>query len=105
MENDILRGIVEVEKDIRQRLEIERKRVTEWLEEVKKELENKVLAEESGLKDTLSRTAEDSRSDAQVEASGIIDEAQKYATKLENLSDELLKKIALRHLSCILPGE
>jgi hypothetical protein len=105
MENEILKGVVEVEKDIRQRLEIERKKVQEWLAKVKHDVEKEVLEEEAGLKENLNRSVHDAHSDAQVKAARIINDAEEYARKLESLGDDVLKRVALRHVHLILPGE
>jgi gas vesicle protein len=100
MENDILKGIVEVEKEIRQHLTIEQKNVQEWLEEVKKEAEREVLANKSDVQENLSRVVDEAR----IRAERITGEERAYAEKLEGLGEDVLKKIIVRHLSRILPG-
>jgi hypothetical protein len=95
-----LKGVVEVEKEIRQRLTIEQKKVQEWLEEVKKEAEREVLANKSDVQENLSRVVDEAR----IRAERITGEARAYAEKLEGLGEDVLKKIVVRHLSRILPG-
>ncbi len=104
MEKDVLKGVVEIEKEIRQRLEIEQEKAQKWLVKVKKEAEEEVLAKEFDLKEEMNRSTDSALSDARGKASGINDTAHRYSGHLKKISDDTLKKIILKYLPRILPG-
>ena len=54
MDDDILSRVVEVEREVQQRLDVEKKMSLDWIEKVKKEAEERVIAEEKKLKEALS---------------------------------------------------
>ena len=104
MDDDILSKVVEVEREVRQKLDIERKMSQEWLETVKKEAEDRVLAEEIGLMKAVDEAMEDARSGAGEKTAAIINSAAKEAERIRGLSDGTLKETVLKHISLILPG-
>ena len=103
MEDDILSKIVEVEKEIQKRLEIERNTTQEWLEKIKKDTEKELIMAEKELKESLNKAVQDAKSNAEKKASEYLLDAQTKAKRLEKLSDEILKTVILKHIIRILP--
>ncbi len=104
MDDDILSQVVEVEKEVQQRIEIEKKMSQEWLENAKKEAEEKVLIEEKELKKNVNDSISTARLNAEKKAEAIISDANIEAGRLEKLDDDILKNIIIKHIIKILPG-
>ncbi len=105
MEDDILSKIVEVEKEIQERLEIEKNKAHEWLEKVKKDAEKELITVEKELNESLNQELQDAKQHAEKKASEILLDAQTKVERLEKLSDEILKTVILKHIIRILPGK
>jgi len=105
MDDDILSKVVEVEKEVRQKIDIEKKMSGEWLENIKKEAAQKILAEEEALEKTFSSAIKKAKADAAGKTAAIINNADREAERLKGLSDNILKKAILEHISKILPGQ
>lgn len=103
MDDDILSKVVEVEREVQQRLDIEKKMSREWLENIKQEAEEKVLTEERDLKKTFNDAIKQTKSNAEGKTASIINNANVKAEKLKGLGDEILKKTILKHIYIILP--
>jgi len=104
MDDDILSQVVEVEKEVQQRIEIEKKMSQEWLENAKSEAEEKVLIEEKELKKNVTDSISIARLNAEKKAEAIIRDANIEAERLEGLDDDILKNIIIKHIIKILPG-
>jgi len=104
MDDDILSQVVEVEKEVQQRIEIEKKMSQEWLKNVKKEAEEKVLIEEKELKKNVTDSISIARLNAGKKAEAIISDANVEAERIEKLDDDILKNIIIKHIIRILPG-
>lgn len=104
MDDDILSKVVEVEKEVQQRIGIEKDISHEWLENVKRDAEEKILREEKELKIALNEAIKKTNINSEKEAVEIIKNADKEADKLERLGNDILKKIILKHIYRILPG-
>ena len=104
MDKDILKGVIEVEEEIKQRLAAEQEKAEKWLAQVRQEAEQEVLAKEHNLKEDLKKTADSTQSQARAQAEEIINNARVYSDRLKNISDDTLKKIITEHLPRILPG-
>ena len=104
MDKDILKGVIEVEEEIKQRISAQQEKAEKWLEQVRQEAEEEVLSKEHDLKENLKKTADNAQARARAEAEEIIRKAQAYADRLKNISDDTLKKIISEHLPRILPG-
>lgn len=105
MDDDILNKVVLVEKEVQQRLEIEKKMSREWLKNVKKEAEEQVIAEEKELKESVSEAVKKEKLVAEKKAGEMISEAKAEAKRLEGISDDILKRIILKQIIRILPGQ
>lgn len=104
MDDDILSQVVEVEKEVQQRIEIEKKMSQEWLENAKSEAEEKVLIEEKELKKNVTDSISIARLNAEKKAEAIISDANIEAERLEGLDNDILKNIIIKHIIKILPG-
>ena len=104
MDKDILKGVIEVEEEIKHRLAAEQEKAQKWLAQVRQETEQEVLAKEHNLKEDLNKTADSAQSQARAQAEEIINNARVYSDRLKNISDDTLKKIITEHLPRILPG-
>jgi len=102
---DILNRIIEVENEIRGRLEIEKRKAIEWVEKVKKDAEEEVEREEEGLKDSFNKAEADAKAEAERKAAETLESVTKWAEGLGKLNDETLKEVIMRHIIKVLPGE
>ena len=104
MEDDVLSRVVAVEKEIQQRLELERTNAREWLEKTRAEQERKFLEEETLIKKESDSVYGQAVKDAEARASEMLDEAREEAARLEKEDDEVLARIVMKHIDGILPG-
>ncbi len=105
MEKDILSKVLKVEEDIQEKLEAEKKRASEMVEEAREEASKRVFAEEAGLIDSFNVALKDSRILAEKKALEILQNAGLDADKINNLSDDTLISILSNNISSILPHE
>ena len=105
MEEDILGKVVEVEKEIRQRLETEKEKSAQWLATACSDAEKEVNRTQEDQKGLLDAALEEARAVSGEKASQMIEDAKLSAEKLEGIGSEELRKIILRHISTILPGD
>lgn len=105
MKDDVLGKVLEVEKEIQKKLELEKNKCREWLEKIASETEAKVLQEEKELTESLQESVHTAKIAAEKQAAEVLREAHAKAETLGTLNDETLKRIILRHISKILPGE
>lgn len=104
MEKDILSKVIEVEKEIQERLREEKNKAHEWLEGVRKEIERDVSLQEEQLRDSYIKGKEDAKAEAEREAARIVEDAAALAERYRRISDEALEKIVMRHVLKILPS-
>ena len=105
MEKDILSKVLKVEEDIQEKLEAEKKRASEMVEEAREDAAKRVFAEEAGLIDSFNGALKDSRMLTEKKASAILQNAELEADKINNLSDDTLIRIISNNISSILPHE
>ena len=105
MEKDILSKVLKVEEDIQEKLEAEKKRASEMVEEAREDAVKRVFAEEAGLIDSFNGALKDSRMLAEKKALEILQKAGLDADKINNLSDDTLIRIISNNISSILPHE
>ena len=104
MEKDILSKVIEVEKEIQERLREEKEKAHEWLEGVKKEIERDVSLQEEQLRESYTRGREDAKAEAEREAEKIVKDAASLAERYRRIIDETLEEIVKRHVLKILPA-
>ncbi len=104
MKNDIIMEIVSIERELNAKIEEERKKADEWLEEYKMEIyklkESFIIELENEMKEYENTVGKD----AERMASEIIKEAEEIADMLKKRTDdESLKHIILKYIKQILP--
>jgi len=103
MEGEGIGDIIAAEKEIQKRIEEEKIKIEQWIEEMKKKAEEEISrAEEEGRRDyekRLSAFEEMIRNDA----SRIINEAIRWQEFTANLSDDELRSILLGFIIKIIP--
>lgn len=103
MEKDILSRVIEVEKEIQERLRAEKERSVEWLEKVKREAEEAVASDEERLKESFENAKVCSAAGADRKAAEILRKAAEEEERISAISDETLGRIIMKHLALILP--
>lgn len=97
--------VVEIERKIKERLEIEQNKSKEWLDTVRGDGEKEVLAEESVLKKSMERVITEAQAQARDRADEIVKGTKALLENLEQLTDEELKVILRKYTTRILPEE
>ena len=105
MEKDVLGAILEVEREIQERLVAEQSGAWTMLEGLRQELDAETGREEERLT-TVRRNAESAaRAEAEKQAALIAHRAAAEADRLAGLDDGALERCIMRHLVRIMPGE
>jgi len=104
MEKDVLSKVIEVEKEIQERLREEKNKAHEWLEGVKKEIERDIYLQEDQLRESYTRGREDAKAEAEKEATRIVQDAATLAERYRRMGDGTLEEIVMRHVVKILPS-
>jgi vacuolar-type H+-ATPase subunit H len=105
MEQSTLAEILDVEKDIRVRLDAGREQASRWLEDARREIEQahqdaltRLQAEASRRRDTALQAARD-------RAAAIVEQAERDASAQSLVGDAELRALVRRHLAAILPED
>lgn len=104
MNNDILREIIAVEKDVQQSLDQAREKMRIWLEARKKELDEDLAREEKEIMASFQQSREGITRDAVDKAADLVKQAEQQAAHLVRLNDDRLAGIVANHIHKILPG-
>jgi vacuolar-type H+-ATPase subunit H len=104
MEKDVLSTIIEIEKEIEERLQKEKLKVDKWLNSAKNEIEVERTAMVRELEDSLREAVFIARDNAGKQASTILNEATKQSRVLSEIGEGILQRIIMKHLRRILPG-
>lgn len=105
MDEDVLSTVMEVEREIQERLEAEKKKSREWLEQVRAEAGRAYAASEERFKKASEKAVADALADAESRAADLLSRATLEAERLVHLGGESIRKIMARYLPRILPGE
>jgi vacuolar-type H+-ATPase subunit H len=104
MQKDILSEVIEAEKEIQQRLEVEKAKSRDWLENVKKESEEKLVREEKNIKESLNKSIEVAKKEAELKATEIVNQTEARAERLAKVNDQTLVDVVGKQIARILPG-
>ncbi len=104
MEDNILSKVIEVEKELQERLRPEKEKAHEWLEGIKTEIERDISLQEEQLRESYTRGREGAKAEAEREAERIVKNAATLAERYRQISDETLEKIVKKHMVKILPA-
>jgi vacuolar-type H+-ATPase subunit H len=102
MQKDILDKIIEVEKEIQEQLRLEKMKSEELLEKVRQEIEEELQSTEKRLEETYDKALNEAKMDAEKEALRIVEQSQSISERIQNIDDETLKRILLKHLKGII---
>jgi hypothetical protein len=103
MKEDLLSEVVKVERELARNLETEEIKAKEMLDNLRRDSELEISEEEKQLQEDLERAITASVIRAEKRASDILEKADATASRLERLSDEVLKEIIRKHIARILP--
>ena len=104
MNNDLLRDVIAVEKEIQQNIERTQQDARIWLESREKELEVRCTREERAILESLLADEEQAKEDAARRTSELIKTAEEQAGRLAEITDEALDLVAAIRMRSILPG-
>lgn len=105
MEKDILSKVLEVEREIQERLREEKSRSLEWSEGVRKEVEEELAREEKVLKDCYRKVLDDARLAAEKEAAELLRDSALQSERLTAIGDDALTGIVLKYVRRIVPAD
>lgn len=103
MEQDTLKEILEVEKQIKETLDTETARAHQWLEQSKREIEEERQAEIAELNATVARGREEAKTTAEEKAAEVVERARSFAIRIEELDDDCLRQVTWGYIADIVP--
>ena len=103
MENNILREIIDVEKDIQQSLDLEKLKMREWLDTRKKEIKNDAAKQEQTILQSYQHAHDNAEQEAAKSASELFEQSKRQTDRLAQVENDILVKIVTNHLNKILP--
>jgi vacuolar-type H+-ATPase subunit H len=103
MENEGLGTLIEVEREIHERIEREKKKAVEWLETVRNQSLESLMKEEEELKASIEKAMADAAVAAEREALEIVQHARAEAERLRGITEDLLQVVVRKHIVRILP--
>ncbi len=104
MEKDILSKVIEVEREIQEKLREEKSRSIEWIESARKQAEEEIGGEEEQLDVCYKKAVDETVAEAEKQASEIVGDSILETEKLARISDEALKTILLKYIPRIVPS-
>jgi vacuolar-type H+-ATPase subunit H len=104
MDNNILREIIDVEKEIQQSIEQAKEMARVWLETRKKEMDERLANEEKEIVGSFHQSREKLEREAVIGAEDLVKRAEQEADQIIQLNNETLARIVAKHIHMILPG-
>jgi hypothetical protein len=104
MHQSTLQEILGVEEEIREKLNAEREKASQWLEDERRRIQAEHTAEMGRLQGSSSQGEAAAREAARRNAAEIVSEAQAAAHAIERHGDDALRRLVARHIACIVPG-
>ena len=105
MDNNILREIIDVEKEIQQSLDQARETARDWLEVRKKEMLEDLEKEEQNIAGMFRQSREKLAQEAENKAQDFIKHAERQVENIQRLDEGTLNKIVSNHIEKVLPGD
>jgi hypothetical protein len=103
MADELLSDILAAEQAIRLEIDAREAQVAQELERLQQELDAELANETRALSEQLAAALRRTEAEAQQEAAALLESAQTFARRLENLTDPELDEVVRRHLGQILP--
>ena len=97
--------IITVEKEIQEKLDAETKKAAAWANQQKEEIERESQQQIESLQSATCLAQDEVQKEAAKKCGEIIEDEERKAQQLNELTDEFLKPIVLRHIECIDPGK
>ena len=104
MENNILREIIDVEKEIQQSLDQAKIASREWLDARKKEIEKDLVRQEKYIALSFQQARDDAARDAEKKASELVEQEKKRTDRISHTENDILARIVTGQINKILPG-
>jgi len=104
MEQDTLAEILRVEKELREQLDAERRRASEWLAATRRDLDAAHQRDLEALRAAAAQGDAGAAGEASQQAAQLIREAEEAARRADRCQPEDLRPVVRRHLAAILPG-
>jgi predicted nucleic acid-binding protein len=104
MEQNTLTEVLDVERQIKEQLGVERAKAQRWLEQANRETDAATQAELAQLAQSRAAGAQAAKKAAEVKAAAIVQQAQTAAGRIERLDDQYLQAIVWQHIAEIIPG-
>jgi hypothetical protein len=104
MEKDTLSQVIEAEKEIQKRIEIEKAKAADWLEGAKKAAEADYLREEKKIRTSIERRQAEAAKEIEEQAARIVEGAAREAERFGSLEADCLERIVRKQITRILPG-
>lgn len=105
MEDGGISRIVAIEKEIQERIEGERKKAEQWLEEVKRKAEGDFVRIEEEAKRIYNEKLSLLEKETKNNACNIIEEAMRWHRWVNNLGEDKLKNILTKFIMKIIPEQ
>ncbi len=103
MKEDLLSEVIEVEKELARNLDTEDIRGKEMLDNLRRSSEQEISEEEKRLQEALNQAITASVIRTEKKASDMLEKADATTSKLERISDDVLKATIRKHITRILP--
>lgn len=104
MKQSTLAEILGVEKDIRVRLDAERKQADRWLENARRDLEQQHRESLAQVESAVAARRAAALQAARDRAAADVESAVAAAARVAELDDDVLRPMVRRHLAFLLPG-
>jgi|PlaIllAssembly_1097288.scaffolds.fasta_scaffold1192679_2 vacuolar-type H+-ATPase subunit H len=105
MERGLLDKIVEAERQILAKIEAEKKKCDERLEDARRRAEERIAREKALMLEQCERAVREAEETAGTTASGILEDVKQRADRLRELPDEALQRVVITYIKNILPRE
>jgi hypothetical protein len=105
MERDILAKILQAEQNIQTKIDTTIMTCREQIQRLKEEAEERIVQEEALVREECRRALEEADELAQKKAAALLETEARMTEKLSALTDEALKRVIMKHITRILPGE
>ncbi len=105
MESDTLAKVLQAEREIEMKIAAAKKTCDEQIWKARQDAEQTIAQKESVIREQCMKKVEEAEKLAEAKAAALIAAETRRAEKISSLSDETLKRIAMKHLVSILPGE
>lgn len=99
-----LNAILDIEKDIAERLTAERAKAAQWLQQSKLDIEQSAQSENARLQVSTAQAEASARDVAAKHSAEIVQRARTSSSQLELFDPDRLKQLVWKHIAAIVPG-